>query len=105
MKSNSTIYPNKVIESNNKIYIADLNSIQTVITEELENPQTSYTYEMYELPIARRDNLMEYIENNYDILVDFAKEQERLSQIRVVTEEEKQADMVNQLMLAYLAQF
>ena len=73
MKSNSTISPSKVILSNEKIYIVDMDSIIEVATDDLENPQTSYSYEMYELPIAHRENLDEYIESNYQVSLDFAK--------------------------------
>lgn len=101
MKSNSTISPNKVIESNEKIYIVDISSLEEITKDE----QTSYTYEMYELPIARRDNLMKYIDDNYNILVDFAKEKEIERNKIIITEQEKQTDMLNQLFDAYLAQF
>jgi hypothetical protein len=101
MKSNSTISPSKVIESNEKIYIVDISSLEKVTKDE----QVSYNYEMYELPIAKRDNLMEYIESNYDVLIGFAKEKEIERNKHVVTEQEKQSDMVNQLFEAYLAQF
>lgn len=101
MKSNSTISPNKVIESNEKIYIVDISSLEEITKDE----QTSYTYEMYELPIAKRDNLIEYIENNYDVLIGFAKEKEIERNKIIVTEAEKQTDMLNQLFDAYLAQF
>ena len=73
MKSNSTVSPSKVILSNEKIYIVDIDSIVGIATDDLENPQASYTYEMYELPIAHRENLNEYIEANYQVSLDFAK--------------------------------
>lgn len=100
MKSNSTILPNKIIESNEKIYIVDIDSIVEISTDDLENPQTSYTYETYELPIAKRDNLLEYVENNYSLLVDFAKEKEVERNKPIVTEEQKIWDVLDYLLLS-----
>ena len=68
MKSNSTISPNKLIESNEKIYIVDIDSIEEITAYE----QVSYTYEIYELKITNRPNLKEYIESNYKKLLEFA---------------------------------
>lgn len=86
MKSNSSIYPEKFFKTQGEIWIVDLSTVEQSITstDDLENPQesTTYSYECYPLPIADRDSLMEYVESNYDILIEFAKvkqsERERL---------------------------
>lgn len=70
MKSQSTIKPSIIIKSQGLIYIIDNSSI--VETQDSETQSTSYTYDMYELSIAERQNLDEYIEQNYDVLLDFA---------------------------------
>lgn len=105
MKSNSSIYPQKFFKSNEIIYIVDLSTIvETEISQEreLEEPliTKSYTYEQYELPISDRDNLAEYIETNYDTLLDFANVKERERSIIHLTENEKLWDTVNYLINA-----
>ena len=43
---------------------------------ENENPQTIYIYDMYVINPYYRDNLQEDLETNYQIWLDFAKQQE-----------------------------
>jgi len=105
MKSNSTIYPEKFFKSNEIIYIVDLSTvIETEIVQEHEGEEPtvtkSYTYEQYELPISDRDNLAEYIELNYEVLIGFGKEKERERSIIHLTENEKLWDTVNYLVNA-----
>ena len=66
--TNSTVSPNTVIKSNGKIFLVDKSSISENEIDGIKN----YTYEMYELPISDRDNLNEYVESNYDVLLEFA---------------------------------
>jgi len=66
--TNSTVSPNTVIKSNGKIFLVDKSSISENEIDGIKN----YTYEMYELPISDRDNLDEYVESNYDVLLEFA---------------------------------
>jgi len=66
--TNSTVSPNTVIKSNGKIFLVDKSSI---VVNEIDGVK-NYTYEMYELPISDRDNLNEYVESNYDVLLEFA---------------------------------
>jgi hypothetical protein len=60
--------------------VVDLESTE-IITEDLsidlniaEQDEYMYDYEEYILPILDRSNLEEYINENYDILIDFAKQ-------------------------------
>jgi len=66
--TNSTVSPNTVIKSNGKIFLVDKSSI---VVNEIDGVK-NYTYEMYELPISDRDNLDEYVESNYDVVLEFA---------------------------------
>lgn len=68
MKTNSTIYPGQYTESKGLLFIVDLDSV----VEETKEDVITYTYDMYELPIAKRKNISEYIERNYETLLKFA---------------------------------
>lgn len=70
MKSQSTINPSLLIKSQGQIYIVDKSSI--IETIETETQSTSYNYDMYELQITERQNIDGYVEQNYDVLLDFA---------------------------------
>jgi hypothetical protein len=77
MKSNSTISPPKFIESNEILWIVDeVSIVETVVesTEEGGEPTFSYTYDMYELTLTKRSDLAEYIEANYEFLLQWAKD-------------------------------
>jgi hypothetical protein len=43
------------------------------VTETTKDNTTTYEYSTYELTIVDRDNLEEYITDNYDVLLAFAK--------------------------------
>lgn len=72
MKSNSTIYPLKYFKSNNKLFIVDLDSVVEITTNDL----TAYSYNSYELQLSDRPKLDDYIEQNYQMLLDFAMEKD-----------------------------
>ena len=93
MKTNSTIYPKKYIESKGLLFIVDLGSIEEVKNEEV----TTYSYNMYQLPIAKRNNLGEYIENNYETLLRFAID--KSLETKPKTELEKLQEIVDMLLL------
>lgn len=104
MKTNSSVKPSTIIKSQGLIYLVDMSSVvETVIETEvvsdgLENPEVSkqtsfsYSYDMYPLQISDRPNLIDYVEANYTVLLDFAINNYINSLVRPSDEEVKKAE-------------
>jgi hypothetical protein len=70
MKIQSSDYPSKFFKHQNRIFINDLSTIEEVT----EDDTTTYSYEHYPLNISDRVDLVQYVESNYTMLLNKAKQ-------------------------------
>lgn len=112
IKTKSTINPDIFRINSDKIYLLDKSSILSEIIkkepfgengscEQNEEINYMYDYNEYILPISNRDNLREYVDENYDMLLNFAKEYDDKLFLDSLREERKNAfEIIDKYQLA-----